>query len=100
MERDLLVMKERLGFIATNDRNIKLSAKSNEVIKNCKINIEQLLSKVREISQKTLKDTSFKTISNHLNSIQDNVKEIFREVMFSTYPSHRESVCRALEKAA
>jgi len=49
---------------------------------------------------KTSIETSFETISKHLHLIQDNVKEIFREVMFSTYLSHRESVCRSLEKAA
>mmetsp|Transcript_42445 Transcript_42445/g.49520 ORF Transcript_42445/g.49520 Transcript_42445/m.49520 type:complete len:87 (+) Transcript_42445:477-737(+) len=35
-----------------------------------------------------------------MRSVQDSIYEIYKEIMLSTYPSYRESVCRRLEKVA
>jgi len=99
VEQDILVMQERLGFITTNKHIIRLTAQSNEVVETCKATIEKNISKVLQISQEMLKETSLESISNDLESIRNNIQDIFKEVMFSTYPHHRKTVCCTLEKA-
>lgn len=98
IERGLLLMQEKLGFIYSNSHSIRLSDESEKEVEYFKQEIKKNLKCTLLLLKDTFREETYEHVNNCLNSAKKNIRELVKEVLVSTYYDNCKSVCHIMEE--